>query len=300
MRSRVFEKKIGTDPAYNACRQHSTKQLVRKRIERMWRAYEPYCPDRHFLSDISANFNARTWELYIASVFLRRRFRLTKPPSKGPDLLATVGDQRLWIEAVAPSSGEGPDKVPDREERGSQDGNLWEGHPPSEDSLILRCTTSLEAKLKRIADYKRDGIIGNEDVVLVALTLGGIEDADVASPDFPIAVKAVFGIGEAYLALSWEDGSTENGFMRRPEVQKNRGTTVDARLFCAKRSRAISGLLYTATNIFNAPRVAGRDLVLVHNPYAAVPLRRGMLRFVRAEYWVGSDGRLMHHDNASA
>lgn len=119
----------------------------------MWRRYEPYCPDAHFLSDARSHFVARTWEMYIACTLLDAGFKLDRPPETGPDIATWVDGRRLWIEAVAPASGAGADAVPGRDGRGSKQGNVWLGHMPSEDSLILRCASVLVTKRTKLAEY---------------------------------------------------------------------------------------------------------------------------------------------------
>lgn len=280
------------DPLYDACRQHWNKIPVRRRLERMWAAYAPFCPDAHFLSDARSHFVARTWELYLAASLLRRGFKLSRPPAKGPDLLATIGNRRVWIEAVAPTSGDGNDRVPTRDERGFKRGNIWQGHPPKEDALILRCASAISAKLQKLNEYARVGVVRDDDACIIALTLGGILDADVSSPDLPIGVKAVFGIGELFMTVPIGSGEREMGYAGRPVVNKRSGAIVDARLFCAPESSIVSGLLYTDCGIWNAPRLAGSDLVVVRNPAARVPMSPGMLRFPREEFSVNAEGFL--------
>jgi hypothetical protein len=290
--TKFFSGGLAPDPLYNGCREHSNKQSVRRRLERMWAAYEPFCPDAHFLSDARSHFVARTWELYLAASLMRRGFKLSRPPAKGPDLLTTIGDRRVWIEAVAPTSGDGSDRVPTRDERGFKRGNIWQGHPPAEEALILRCATAISGKLQKLNEYTEAGIVRSDDACVVALTLGGILDADVSSPDLPIGVKAVFGIGELLMTVTIGSPEREVAYTDRPVVNKRSGANVDTRIFCAPESARISGLLYADCGIWNAPRIAGSDLILVRNPAASVALDPGSLRFPKEEFSVTAGGLL--------
>jgi hypothetical protein len=177
------------DPWYCGCRDHRSKRDVRLRLECMWRAYQPFCPDTHFLEDARAHFVSRSWEMYLAIALLRNGFGLQKPPPTGPDLLTTIEHTRMWVEAVAGLEGEGPDRVPNRDARGDRKGSMWQGHPPSDEVLILRCAAALSAKLAKLQAYQAAGVVDRTDACIVAVTLGGILDADVASPELPIGVK---------------------------------------------------------------------------------------------------------------
>lgn len=287
-----FSKGKAPDPLYNACRDHKTKRDVRARLEKMWRQYEPYCPDAHFLTDARCNFVARTWEMYIACTLLDAGFKLDRAPASGPDIATWVNGRRLWIEAVAPDSGAGADAVPGRDRRGSKQGDIWMGHAPREENLILRCTTGLVTKRAKLAEYAAAGIVAPDDPLVIAVTLGGVEDSDITSPDLPIIVKALFGIGEFYAAVSIDgSGTIEKGFKHRPDVTKKSGATVGASFFLEEESASISGVLFTDIGIWNAPRVLGKDLIFVHNPKAAVALGMGVFLFAN-EYYVDAEGKL--------
>lgn len=270
------------DPHYVGARENDE---LRERIEEMWRRYEPYCPDKHFRSHARVNFIARTWELYIGCTLLEAGFKLERPPAKGPDIATWVNGTRLWIEAVAPDSGSGADAVPGRDRRGRQQGSIWHGHPPREESLILRCTSALSTKRSKLAEYTSAGIVAPGDALVIALTLGGIPDSDVSSPDLPLIIKALFGIGRFFVAVSVDgSGTIEKGFKERPEVTKQSGSTVAATFFHEPESRGISGVLYTNRAIWSAPRHLGSDLIFVHNPEAVVALPVGVFPFAEEHY----------------
>lgn len=182
--------------------------------------------------------------------------------------------------------------MPIRDERGFKRGNIWQGHPPKEDALILRCASAISAKLQKLNEYTKAGIVRDDDACVIALTLGGILDADVSSPDLPTGVMSVSGIGELFMTVPIGSGEREVGYTGRPSVNKRSGATVEARLFCTPESSRVSGLLYTDCGIWNAPRVASSDVVVVRNPAASVPLSPGMLRFPREEFSVNAKGLL--------
>lgn len=258
----------------------------------MWLRYEPYCPDAHFLSDARCNFFERWWEMYVACTLLDAGFKLERPPPKGPDILTRVNGTRLWIEAVAPGAGKGADAVPDRDRRGSRRASGWIGHAPSQESLILRCASVLVTKRAKLAEYVAERIVAPEDAVVIAVTLGGVRDAIVSSPELPIMVKAVFGRGKFFVAVSVDgSGIVETGFKYQPEIRKKSGAAVSTTFFLEEESQKISGILFTNEDFWNAPKALGKDLVFVHNPSATVPLPVGVFPFAN-EYFVDGEGKL--------
>lgn len=282
-----------TDRHYIALRDEPDSEL-RARIEEMWRQYEPYCPDAHahFLADARCNFVARTWEMYVACTLLNAGFSLSRPPAKGPDIMTSANGTRLWIEAVAPDSGSGADAVPDRDRRGRRKGNQWFGRGPSEESLILRCTNGLFTKRAKLAEYADARIVAPGDACVIAVTLGDVPDSDLASPELPIIVKSVFGVGRPFIAVSVDgSGVIEKGFKERPEVTKKSGAAVRSTFLLEEDSSGVSGVLFSKTAIWNAPKILGRDLIFVHNPNAAIPLPVGVFPFAN-EYYVDGEGKL--------
>jgi hypothetical protein len=288
------------DPLYTACREHGSKRSVKRRIERMWTAYEPYCPDQHFLRDARSHFVARTWEMYVAVSLLRSGHQLSKPPGHGPDLRTSIGGAPFWVEAVAALPGTGPDKVAGRKDRGRHDGNVWLGHAPSEESLLLRIAGAVGEKHRKVREYESAGVTCSAEPFVIAVTLGGIVDADVSSPLLPLAVKFAFGIGTFGYTIVIDGPPEGSGFLPRSHVKKHSGASVRTASFCSPETCEISGLLFTTCGIFNAPRRAGSDMVFVHNPCARAPVPRGTFRFVKNEFWLTDAGVLERHRRRSA
>ncbi len=157
-----------------------------------------YCPDPHFLSDAREHFVQRTWEMYLACALLDAGFALERPPPKGPDILTTVDGTKLWIEAVAPTAGEGPDAVPAPEKRGRMVGRVWSGSPLSDESLILRCASALTYKLAKWQEYVSEGTVAPTDRLAIAVGLGDIDEVFLSDTGIPMILKALFPIGPYY------------------------------------------------------------------------------------------------------
>lgn len=241
----------------------------------MWRQLEPLVGDAHFESEFSRQFEQRSWELYIGSILLGAGFSLQKGKTKGPDFLFDHHRTKVWIEATAVGSGQGPDAVPERNS----------GGPPREESLLLRLATGFRAKVEAFERYLDAGIVEAKDCKVIAITLGAIEDAYVEPPDLPLAVKLAFGVGEFYRTVSIDGAPSEQGYSQRHHVAKQNGARVSTHVF-APGLESVSALILGRVAARNFPSTLGSDLVLVHNPWATAPLPRRLLPNLKGEYEV--------------
>jgi hypothetical protein len=277
---------------YACCLNEPEYAPVREKIEKMWTRYAPYCPDEHFLDQARRAFHERTWEMRLACILLDHGFPLIPSESKGPDLCID-GSPRIWVEAIAMGSGDGTDRVPDRasrafteEERGYRDDELpdipFHGEPPSEESLILRCTEALDKKAKAYATYRRDGIVKPGEPCIVAISLTKIDDAFYRCrfEDIPVFLQALFSIGAEHIRLS-SDPSAGDKFFRphRPHVTKATGAKIPTSAFASASHLEISGIFGSCTDIVNVPPEPGREIMFVNNPHAESPVQAGTFKF---------------------
>jgi hypothetical protein len=226
--------------------------------------------------------------MYLACVLLENGHKLQRTNPEGPDLCID-GEPKVWIEAIAVEPGDSDDKVKTQEERrdtsSSQIEGVWIGDLPSEESLILRCTSAMKEKSRKIMRYKQKGIVGCNDLCLVAISLGKIEGASLFFRHRPASVflKAFFGIGGEYIAYTpHSGGGIRHGYYHRPEVTKVSGSPVSARQFLSGDASEVSGLLGTCVNIFNVSN-ASSEILLVNNPMAKIPLSPRLLN-IGAEF----------------
>ena len=274
----------------------------------MWARYEPYCPDRHFLTEARTHFLDRTWEMRLACVLLDNGFTLLRTSSTGPDICID-GSPRIWIEATAASGGRGTDRVADRAarafteaERGYSDEELpgidWHGRPPSEESVILRCTEALDRKSKAYEKYRSEGIIREDEAYIIALSLAGIEDAFYLFDydGVPVVLQALFGIGAEHLVLpGLGGGNARLTRPPRPMVRKSVGAEIAVHAFASTTHLGISGFLGTCTDIVNAPLESGREIMFVNNPNARAPIEAGTFRF--GMEFIASNGEIRRQDH---
>jgi len=301
------------DLTYAFCLNEPGYAAMRERIEEMWAKYEPYCPDQHFLDEARRHLHERAWEMRLACVLLDAGFPLVPTEAKGPDICIDRSP-RIWVEAVAVGPGERADRVPDRTsrafteaERGYSADELpdmpWHGEPPSEESLILRCTEAVDRKRKAYQTYLADGIVKAGEPYIVAISLSRIEDAFYQC-DFdriPVFLQAVFPIGAEHIRLSSEAG--EDKFFRppRPFVTKAAGTQIATFAFASPTHPEISGVFGSCTDIVNAPSEPGREIMFVNNPHAWSPIAPGTfafgMEFIASEQEQDSKGTIERRDH---
>ena len=69
---------------------------------------------------------------------------------------------------------------------------------------------------------------------------------------------------------------------------KQSGSEVSTDVFMDVQYASISAVLYSSVDVANYPAAMGADFLLLHNPLAQIPLRRGILPCGR-EYWADGD-----------
>jgi hypothetical protein len=158
----------------------STGGQIRNALETMWIDYEPYA-DTDFRDAFSIDQDPGFWEMYLTLVLLSGRKKLRKRAeltlaqrNTGPDICIAKGNRRIWIEAMAPDRGDekaNPDHVPE----------LKPGPNDPKDNprrqIELRITHALRTKAKQFSRYREQGIIGEKDSCIVAVSAGAIAES---------------------------------------------------------------------------------------------------------------------------
>jgi hypothetical protein len=305
---KFFSEGRAAHPIYEYCLREPMYAGVRDRIETLWVRYEPICPDLDFVERARTEFVELTWQMYLACVLMDHSLPLRRPGTFGPDIWIDMLP-RIWVEAVAVGAGDAADRVPDREarafteaERGytnEEISGIWHGRPPSEETVILRITSALDAKYRAYERYLSKGIVKEDEPYVVALNLAGIEDSFFLcnlDEGAPVVVQALFGIGAEHLSLAGPAGGrAELRRGKRPVVTKSTGAEISARAFASLTHRGISGVLATCTDIVNVPLESGREIMYVNNPSARAPLVSGIFPFGMEFH--ASDGEIERRDH---
>ena len=277
-----------TDEAYRECRR--SRNGTREFLEDAWARFGHLVGDRpqHFLTEFRSRFHDRSWELWLLAALADAGLTLEPGKPKGPDVCAALDGRRVWIEAVVASPGapNSPDRVPSRRNGGASSASY------DERLALLRYRSALEDKLGKIDEYVRDGLIGRDEPVLIALNHGQLEDSDLLDTEVPAVVRAVYPIGEAVAVVTpYSDEPVQLELPPRFTVAKAKmpeqeePSEVSTTFFFEPRSAAVSGVLFASQPVRSLSRSTKGALGLVHNSQAAAPFPRGGLP-VRSEHWV--------------
>lgn len=276
---------------YIACRDHPNKVDVRRALERIWRLHGHLVAEKpeQFVKQFRLNFHARAWELYVLRHLVHSRVKLDRAPGKGPDFKGNLpGVGTFWVECVVPEHGEGED-APRRysRERGSSVGALGPDGP-----VLLRYANAISGKIAKVEAYRKAGIVGAKEPVLIALNQGAIDMSDMHDADFPLIARVVFGIGEPALLLKPYTCEQRVVVPPMPTVSKVSGSKVPTRIFLEPGGAVVAGVIFAASNVYNLLPTRGRRLRLVHNPKATVPFPVGAIP-LRGEAW--ANGTRIEH-----
>ncbi len=221
--------------------------------------------------------------MYLACVLLdQQRFELQlKTREKGPDICLKAKDTKVWIEAVAPSGGDGPDAVVQPKLEVGQ--IQW--FTPPEEKIILRYLNAIFTKHSRYNTYCEDGIVKKGEPYIIAVN-GRRVPYSKADDDIPYIIKAILPFGNSEVDIDVETNKIiGQGYEYRPEITKANNSAVPTQIFLNKHYSGITGILFSNSDLLNRPQVSGTEFVFLHNPLADNPLPRGWLP-IGYEYWV--------------
>lgn len=269
----------GVHPFYAAIRDSQYLRSDKEKLEAMWNKYSSYA-DQHFLPEIKKKFIQRYWEMAVTVLLLDLGFSVESKDS-GPDLVVNGKNGRptLYIEAVAPTGGKGPDMVaePDR-------GFFFVPH----DGIILRYLSAVKEKQQRYQEWKARGLIDPSLPYVIALN----------SRDIPMAicdttpsrlVQALYGIGTAYVQIDARTLETiAAGFTSKVTTQKRSGSDVSLSGFITNEFEEISAVLFACLPRARIPDDPRSEMTLAHNFQALNPLQMGWIDKVSELWYTGS------------
>ncbi len=276
-----FELGPVTDARYRILRDDDLPIVAEGRafVEELWRLSQDYL-DSDLPSAAKHDYLPRFWEMYVCACVLRGGMapvpRAARTPrSSGPDLL--LASPKVWVEAVLPTSGSGPDSPPSPTIRGV----YW----VPEDQLKLRFRQAIEEKHGRYNAYLAEGWVHPEDPFVIAVGGAGVHSARY-EVTIPRIVRCVLPIGHEQVHVDRETLEVVGrSFAHQASIVKSTGGLVSTDLFLTPAYSTISGVLYDWVDEINRPSQVGSTSVFIHNPSATNPVPLGTFRF-GWEYWV--------------
>ena len=258
--------------------------------QRLWELSEPYFDERR-PEAASRALHAVIWEMCLAATFVDRGHDVKTRTEKrrregGPDL--QIGDVCAWVEAVIATAGVGPDAVPPL----NDDPDSPATEVPDR-QLLLRLTNAIDEKWRKYLGYRRAGIVEETEPFVIAIN-GADLPAGILECTPPRIARAVFGIGSLVVSFDRETlRAVGEHYAAMPNVAKLSGSNVGTTHFRDDRYAGISAVIWGTASLWMRPGFFGRDLIVVHNPFAANPLPRGWFR-EGVEYWADNNVTELH------
>lgn len=133
-------------------------------LEKLWKKVYEFV-DKSFrkrLIDNRLQFKQYLWELYLIYYFiLINKHVIKRKNNSGPDILIEDGEEKIFIECIAPTVGENENRVPEMKF------DIVDVVPISE--IKKRFEFALKNKVNKIKKYIEEGIIQKEDKVYIAI-----------------------------------------------------------------------------------------------------------------------------------
>lgn len=202
---------------------------------------------------------------------------VTAAGQHGPDFCVNHKGQKIWIEAIAPS----PEGIPTDWLEPHRNGEIKVKTKPDKER-VLRCTSAIDTKQKKFAEYRDKGIVGENDCVMIAVNFCRLSDWDIDGngiSQLPLVMEAVFPIGPLGFPITREgklDGPGQH--MERQTLKKTNGSAIHTANFLDPKFANVSAVVQGhQRDMFE------KDLVLstVHNPLTGNPLPTGLFGVLR-------------------
>jgi hypothetical protein len=269
------------DVAYRNVRDLPDNSRYRSFVEKLWRQFAPVAePD--FRVRAVRSLQQAFWEMYLYAA-LREHFQnVTRTPGGGPDFLVTSDSKRIWVEAVCPTAGVGPDAVPEFP-FGSR-----EARRVPEEQILLRFTAALAEKNKQFERATRAVKVLPEDAYVVAINSRDVDPFYGGA--IPYFLKAVLPMGHPAVSFDRATGQVLDQMITyRNFLLKVGGAMVRTDTFLAGAYPVVSALLHSRVDCANLPPYLGGDFAIVHNPRATVRIDDQAFAFAR-QHRVEEDG----------
>lgn len=199
------------------------------------------------------------WEMLLCTELLAAGFEVVKKSDAGPEFYVTVNGKRVWIEAVSPRAGEGPDAVPPIEY-----GPNVAGAVPI-DQIVLRVASALREKLSHYDRARAAGRISPDDGYIICINSSQVPHAKFGTePSYPS--RALYGVGNLTLSIDAKSRKVIDQFNAyTPEITKKSGSSVMTSPFFGSGETTCSAVIYSAMDFFNIDRYDGNDFGVYHN-----------------------------------
>lgn len=273
------------DIKYTNIRDVARFEEARQFIADLWGRYKKFA-DPHFREDAKNHFLERFWEMYLAVTLIEHGFNITRVGEEGPEFYIEQDGKRIWVEAIAPGPGEGPDRVPEPE--------CGVAYRVPTEKILLRFTHALSEKRNKYIEGCNKGIISPDDGYLLAINSRGIPHArlgnSILENRMPYFIQACFPVGPPVVSIDPGTGNiVDSSYQYRPAVQKLNGANISTTAFLDKEFSCISSVLHSSVDCVNRPETLGGDFCMLHNPNASLGVDQSLFSWCQQLSLVGDE-----------
>ena len=247
----------------------------RQHCEDLWTDFESLA-DANFITEFPIHLHERWFEMYLA-VALKRAGLNVQCPKRGPDILLTSGNSRIWIEATCPTAGDvgRPDSVPKPQYAGAEKTPTATDTPRN--SMSLRISNALTTKAKAFAGYLAKNIVASSDALVIAINVHAIPHAWADMND--LMLRSLYGIGDLVLTIDRNTGAVVDRAHERLATiaKKSTGQPVGIQPFVDESMPHISAVLSSGEDAVNRPPRLGDGFKLYPNLTATRPWPAGAI-----------------------
>lgn len=270
---------------------------TREALEGFWASFEPYA-DANFAESFAREPNSRFWEMYLTIWLLRqgksvvrRADIVDRARDHGPDIQIIEGGRNVWIECVTPERGAfgNLDRVVDPME-GAEPMEVRTFTTPRRE-VELRVSSALLAKRNVFQNYIRDGIVGEHDIAIIAISAANFF-TESSSLDWSRAATAVYPIGELEVVVNKKTGRiVRNEYGKSHTISRTGADGIPRSAFLNDYFSQVSGIIWSRITIGN---FIGRadDMSFVQNHVASNPLAENWTAWSEEVVTRETDGQL--------
>lgn len=268
------------DVGYTNIRDFSHHEKARQFIAYLWEHYKQFA-DPHFREDAKNHFLERFWEMYLTVTLIEHGFNINRVGEEGPEFYIEQDGKKIWVEAIAPGPGEGPDRIPEPER-----GIAY--HVPTE-KILLRFTHALSEKRNKYIEARKKGIISPDDGYLLAINSRGIPHAPYGNT-MPYFIQAYLPFGPYAVSIDPGTGNIVDSFYQhRAAVSKLNGANIPTTAFLDQEFSCISSVLHSSVDCVNRPEALGGDFCMLHNPNASLSVDQSLFSWCQQLSLVGDE-----------
>lgn len=191
-------------------------------------------------------------------------------PKSGPDFYVLDNNKRVWIEVITPENTEIL-----KEYSVQESGKVY---TPPHDEILLRWTSAISAKSKKIEDYLHKKVINSDDITVIAVSprLLPFLDNYYGLSQLPYVLEATMAIGPQQVTMSKNGEILDQCYSHKEHAHTGNKNTVDLNIFCNNSYNHISAIW--ALNCDERIILSNENnITLVHNPFAVNKMSQGLL-----------------------